>query len=278
MRGWSEGRGGGLPHGGVSQSYGSDLKMYLDEVKGVYVGEMVSRSGAYRFEGPDRLSISMQMEDVLYYEYQQMLLELAHKREMELGVGLPEGYANVARTSNGKTIVYVDPKGKLNKGGGFGIKELIDAGQLALDIVSILQGNWLALIPSALVMLIEEQMEKGGEKPPEDIVYAVRFGGVLITAASRRLLMKKLQLQKNRRIQIIMSHMRSHQKNRDNASSTDKIGRDISGRLIDKKLKAERKWSEHIMPADLKERTRNLKRSIGLKRERAKAGWLERVV
>lgn len=273
--------GGGL--GSVSQSYASGVSTSYDEARQVYVGEMTSRGGVYRVEGPDMASISMQIDDILRIEYQEMIRELATQRQREFGSdiggwlminGAP---ANVThQRESGIPIMTLSSRGHHERS-GISASGMLDITEIALTVFHAMHGQWLNALTSAISMIFEDYLSKfgGNKKKP---LFGVMFGGILITASTRALLKKKLQLQKNRRIQLIMNHMREHEKNRNEATGT--IGNDISGRLLEKREEAQRKWRNQISPqgqlTGWRERSLELKLGISKSRERAHALWTQR--
>lgn len=275
--------GGGL--GSVSQSYGSSMSTSFDEARQVYVGEMVSRGGLYRVEGPDMGSISMQMDAILQYEYQEMLRELATQKQQEFGSDIGRftmingALANVShQRESGIPVITLSPRHHHERG-GIGAKEMLSITEMAMSLFAIMHGQWFDAAMSAMSMVVEDCLFKAGghkEKP----IYAVMFGGILITGATRAILKKKLQLQKNKRIQLIMHHMRQHGKDRDEA--TGNIGRDISGRLLEKREEAQRKWRNQVSPqgqeTGWRDRSLNLRKNLEIKRGRAQLLWTERAL
>ncbi len=279
--GWEIGSG----MGGARQIYASGVSMAYDQVRGVYVGEMTSRGGMYRVEGPDRASVSMQIDEILQYEYKDMMRELATQKQRIFGSDLgrtamfSNSRANITRhRESGIPVMTIKASDHRHKDKAV-LGDMLNVTELVMAALSIMHGQWIEALMSAMSMAFEDYLSKSGGHS-EEMLYAVSFGGILITAKTRAMLKKKLQLQKNKRIQLIMSHMRSHEKSRNEA--TGGIGSDISGRLLEKKEQARRKWSKQISPQGQetrwKDRSLNLRKDIKVKRERAHLLWTERSI
>lgn len=270
----------GLGLGDLGRKYSYSTHMHFDELKKAYVGHLESRSGLYEFEGPDRTSITMQIEQVLNLEYDEMMHELASEERREFGLGIEKKFGNVKRREeNGKPIITIGPESQDKPGPT--LAELLHITQVSLAVVSIIQGAWVPASISAASMMIEHYLTKVSHVKKQTL-YKVAFGGIVITAVSRRMLKKKLQQQRNKRIQLIMNHMRGHDKGRKEASSTGNLSRDISGRLLEKKTNAKYKWQLQISPqgqeTGWRDRSVNLRRNLEAKRERAQTLWTQRAL
>jgi len=279
----------GLGLGLSTQSYTSSASISYDNVRQVYVGEIWSRGGIYRIEGPDRGSIDTDLEQVARTEYNAMMREISSKQKQPFG-------ADIGRTVNfhGHRAQVTQHKvdgvpvlllasgggGDGRKKGGLGMKDLMTMAELSHAIYAAIHGNWFEAIFSGMLMAFEDAHAKAGSAPKQ--IFAAEFGGVIITAASRALLIKKLLLQKNRRIQIIMNHMREHDLAREEARDEDGyIGSYLARRIIAKRRAAQIDWSKRTSPQGQENgwraRTLNLRREVGQKRNAAQTRWAERV-
>ncbi len=279
----------GLGLGESRQSYASDIAMKYDEARNVYLGEMFSRGGLYRVEGPDAISISTQMNYFLEIEYQEMMRTLTTQKPQPFGAGISPTVlisgqqAEVTQyQENGKPVVMIKATKPLrDEAGGLGVGDALSVTELSMTVISVLSGNWMHALTGAMSLAVGGAIGQGRHKN-EGQVFAVMFGGILITATTRALLKKKLQLQKNRRIQLIMHHMRDHDKARDKAKSAGELlAGHLSSNIRSKRKQAENLWRENKSPQgqeiDWQSRAINLRNNIGHKRERASQLWIERV-
>lgn len=291
--------------------FASSVTTSYDASRGVYTGEIFSREGLYRVEAWDQGTLDSQLDYILEKEYHEM------EREVTVGKSRPFG-ANIGDTiKTPEPEPHVTPHGELHKTshitphtvqhtkvaprriesrvtrhmeGGLpvmtihtgsphktsGLGKVVEVFDIASIAMSILTGNWMDVLFGALSMAFQDALGGGGGKT----MFAVSFGGIMITAPSRRLLLKKLQRHKNRRIQIIMHHMRSHDKNRREASSTGNLSKGLSRRIQDKKRLARISWSDKMLSKGQapgwRGRSLTLKNGLGDRRDRAKVLWAER--
>lgn len=269
--------------------YASTVHTLYDDTRGLYVGEVFSREGLYRVEAWDQGSLDLQLDYILDKEYQEMQREVNVGKPHAFGHGIGKSVtikdrhaeqsrhiqSHVTRHQEGGRPVLTFSGGKHHHGNPLG--RLVDTFDVASLTFSLLTGNWADALFSLFSMGFQDLFFGGGSIPK---IFAVSFGGVLITAPTRALLRKKLQLHKNKRIQIIMHHMRSHAKNRLHASSTERLTGGLAERLRKKRLQARKSWREKVLPAGQdpgwKGRTLTLKHGLVEKRDIARALWAER--
>jgi|GEM_PF-5182992 len=280
----------GLGLGLSTQSYTSSVSISYDNVRQVYVGEMWSRGGLYRIEGPDRGSVDTDLEKVARDEYNAMMREISSKRKQDFG-------ADIGRTVNfhghraqvthhkvdGAPVLLISstPGSEGRKSGGPGLKDFMTMAELTHAIYAAIHGDWFEALFSGMLMAFEDAHAKKGSAPQQ--LFAAEFGGVIITATSRALLLKKLLLQKNRRVQIIMNHMREHELAREEARAEGGyIGSYLARRIIAKRRAAQVDWSKRVSPqgqeTGWRARSINLRREVGEKRNAAQNRWAERVL
>jgi hypothetical protein len=284
------GRELGLGLGLSTQSYTSSVSISYDNVRQVYVGEMWSRSGIYRVEGPDRGSVDTDLEQLARTEYNAMMREISSKSKQDFGSDIGRAVlfhgrsAHVTRHKvDGVPVLLLASGGNKQERhkGGHGLKDLMTIAELAHTIYSAIHGDWFEALFSGMLLAFEDAHAKKGDKPKQ--IFAAEFGGVIITATSRALLIKKLLLQKNRRVQIIMNHMREHDLAREEARAEDGyIGSYLARRIIAKHRAAQVDWNKRVSPqgqeTGWRARSLNMRREVDKRRNAAQAMWSERVL
>lgn len=271
----------------TSLSYASSSSVEYSEELGMYVGEMVSIDGVHLVEGPDRASVEYTMEAILQEEYQRMVREAALAKELEQSQGRSMG-------GGGSSSRYDGQKEKIE--GAPVHRHALRAGipgkkgtwvELVMGAISLSQGAYLEAAFSAASLVIKdwyEGVESLWDKKTVPKIFAVYFGGILIKASSKSELRKKLVRQRNKRIQLIMTSIRKHNHEHENASSTDKISADAR-RLRDKKKRAEilrpKSWERRMSPqgqqTGWRSKTLDLRSRMKGKKSRAKVLWANRL-
>lgn len=282
---------GGLSRGGPQRTYASDMTITYDPGYGVYTGELFSRKGMYRVEAWDEMTLYAKMNEILQNEYREMTREIADGKERKFGSGLSHHHGAVHHREHGHDVITLKagPKKPSHI-----IGKALDAASLTHVLFAAMRGDWMSVLMEALQKAAEEYLtheHEHGHEDPEPQEFATEFGGVLITAATPALLAKKLLLQKNRRLQIIMNNVRLHLENLKNASTVENIGKGmygrvgvgLSSRMKRKKILAERSWRNQALQQGGDEETGwrgkalNLRNGIATKRQDAQLLWTERV-
>lgn len=204
--------------------YASDLQLAYDNEKQKYLGEFSSVGGTYRIEGIDRADISYEMQRLLELEYNSMLVNAAKSESYSKGRG-GGGSSTQPKPKNQKPTVSrsgpergmkvytidVDDQKNSSRSLSF-ISKASTWVDLITTTIALSTGNFLeATMATASLSLGEwnEGLESIWKGPKENI-FSVVFCGVVIKAKSKRSLRKKLLRQKNRRIQMIMMHLRKN--------------------------------------------------------------------
>lgn len=278
------GRGIGAGLAEARQSYASDVAVLFDEIRGVYTGEMTSRGGLYRVEGPNATSIYNQMENLLYNEYREMMLEMEQQKKRNFGSGLENNQITIdgqpaeitKYVEEGKPVMTILADAK---SAGVGVMNVIKTYEFTSMVMSFIRGDYFSAAFSAAALMFEDYL--GGSRKKKK-VFAVMFGGILITATSRAALKKLLTLHKNRRIQRIMNHIREHGRD-ERKRAEDNLSWELTKNIRKKKLVARASWNDSVMKqgGDWRERLRDrelLSERIKNKRETARALWTERMI
>lgn len=268
-------------------AYASSASITYDQATGMFVGQVVSRSGVHVVEGPDRFSVEYGMQNVVRQEYNQMVREagMSRSRTEEHGRGRGGGGGGQREETHERIDgmkVYRHDHGNKPK---IGFEKLVD---VVMTAVSLSQGHFFeAAVHGATMALGDwyENVESIWDKKPKPKLFSVSFGGVLITATSRAMLRKLLIRQRNLRIQMVMTHIRKHEVERENASTTDNFLSEDAKRLRAKKKRAlalrPKLWENRVCPqgrqTGWKGRSLDLRERMKDKRDRALELWVNRV-
>ena len=273
---------------GSTSAYASSTSVEFNEERGLYLAQVVSRDGVHIVEGPDRASVEYGIEAVLRDEYNAMIREETLNKSRETGRSRGGGSSGSNnRDSQEETIdgmkVHRHSPGERGPRPKFSSWVDMVTGGLALS-----QGNLVGAAGSAISLAFGEWFDKVDSiwnKKPKQKIFAVSFGGILITATSKAMLRKLLTRQRNKRIQRIMTSIRKHDDERKNASTVENITSKDTKRIRNKKKRAEilrpRSWEKRVCPqgqqTGLKSRTIDLRTRVKEKRERASGLWAHRV-
>ncbi len=277
-----------------TQAYASSVSIDFDSQKGVYVGSLASRGGMYQFEGPDRASVMYEAEAILREEYDTMMREVARGKAQAVSRGRGGGSSENHRQERNKPKEKIDGVPILTRSTTGrdkpGIKtNLPKWAEAAITLVSIAHGNWMDLAINAAVTVARdwyENVESLWDRRPTPKIFTAVFGGIVITATSRKMLRLMLIRQRNLRIQRIMAAIRLHDEERDNASSTDNLTR-VSARIKSKKVLAmkafqPKSWEGRVSSPQGQEtgwkgRALDMRSSLQGKKAKAMEMWANRV-
>lgn len=279
MRGGDLGLGSsiGMGLGEARQNYASDVAIVFDELRSVYTGEMVSRGGVYRVEGPNSTSVYNQIENLLYNEYNEMMLEMTRKKKREFGSGLGDNVDIVTKeTEDGRPIIILKDREEKN---GLSLHGTVKAATFSAMVWSFVQGDLFGAALGACGLMIEDFFGRSSKRKK---IFSVMFGGILITATSRIALKKLLTLHKNKRIQRIMNHIREDAKGESDRAS-ENLSWHLTKNIRKKRLLAKASWHECVSKqgGGWRERLQDrelLCERIKNKREKAQALWTERAI
>lgn len=275
----------------TTQIYASELELTYDQEKQLYIGKFISATGVFNIDGPNRAEVMYEMDRLLAEEYRLMQQEAARKESYRErvegrsrgGGGRSIGGEKVHRIDASEAKRLRDNPSALSKAGSW--VDVITGG-LALST-----GNWLEAGAAAASLALGdffEGVESLWDKSPEAKVFAVSFGGVLITAGSRRQLRRKLVRQRQKRLHIIMSHIRKKGLVKDSIENvTEKLKRE-NNKIRQLRKKKERamvlgpdKWKSTVSPQgqqkDWRARVVDLRERVKGKKARSEELWQERV-
>ncbi|MCE3231882.1 MAG: hypothetical protein K0R98_139 [Rickettsiaceae bacterium] len=276
-------------------NYVSDLSVNFDEQRGLYIGEFYSGGTLHRIEGADRAQVDYLMEAVVREQYEQMVHELNYWKQREAARQAAQERAERGRGGSSTKAEKDDsPRRidgipvrtykadertahKLNMG------SVVKWGDMMMMAASLAHGNYGDLAYHAIATALGdwyEGVESIWNKKPKIKIFAVSFGGIIITATSRKMLRKLLMRQQNIRIQRIMMNVREHKKNQDDAQEGDARSK-AADRLRAKKKKAEilrpKSWERKLSPqgqeTGWRGKTLNLKERLKDKKNRAHDLW-----
>lgn len=276
----------------TTQAYASALTLKYDESRQLYLGQFVSRGGVYNIEGVNRAEVTYEMDRLLAEEYHTMTRDVARKSSYE-AVREGAGRGGGGRSMGGGNERVYTIKASEARAAGSG-SSVASKAMTGLDVASgamaIASGNWLELAMSVASLAVGEWfegVESLWDKQPEKL-FAVTFCGVLITAKSRSELMKKLMRQKNKRIEMIMNHIRQMGLSGDDPDSElGKYKRENNKIRQLRKKKEEAlcfgpdKWKNTVSPqgqqTGWRARTLDLRERIQGKKANAQELWVDRV-
>lgn len=281
--------------------YASELRLTYDDEREKYLGEFSSVGGLYRIEGVDRADISYEMQRLLELEYNSMVRNSAKTESFSRGRGGgASGGSNVADKPSvaksgperGLKVYTLDIDEQRNSAKNLSfISKASTWVDLVTTTIALSTGNFLEATMASASLTLGEWNE-GIEsiwKTPQAKIFAVMFCGVMIKATSKSGLRKKLLRQKNRRLQMIMMHLRknglvdgsseidpfrkkSERKRRD---SFKKKKKKAAKNFCNDRLKlAKKSWRERISgqgkPLSFSSRSKNLRQNLRRKKELSK--------
>lgn len=228
-----------------AQVIAPEISITYDESLKLYVGSLISRSGTYYLEGPDRASIEYQVEGILREEHKELVRNLEKEaKEEKRGRGLSLG--------------------------GIGIPDITmekepDKPQKNIKPFSLLPFMFRSLWD---VLSANKKM------------FSVVFGGIILTAGSKRALKKKLINERNRLIHKIMHNVREHRRQQERWEDDVKLHKD---RIKKKRSLALRlspaRWTDQVKPDAreeyMNERVNTLRARIKDKKSQAQHLWSE---
>lgn len=265
--------------------YASSSSLEFNEELGVYVGQVIASDGTHVIEGPNAASVQYEIDAILREEYDRMVRDVTVGREEGKSKGRSIGGGSSSRDNERDDKIEGE---KIHRHtAGMNISRTKTWVELVMGAVSLSHGNFLEAGFSALSLAASEwfeNVESIWDKKPKKKIFAVYFGGILITATSRSALRKKLIRQRNKRVQLIMTSVRKHDHERENASSAGNLSLDAK-RLRKKKQKAEllrpKKWERRVSPQGQQTGWRSqaidLKTRMKGKKNRAKELWAQRL-
>lgn len=273
-----------------TQTYASELAITYDSERNLYLGEFTSRGGTYRFEGPDRADLMYQMYAALQDEYIQMTRDVAYMRShSRSGGGRGRGGGGGSSHDNveGLRVHRVAPgqRPSLSSAGRF-----VDA---LMTVLAISTGDWREVAASAIAMAVGDaydRMEDAWEDEAPSL-FAVSFCGMVITAASRAELKKKLLRQKHKRMHMIMQHIKmardEREKNSDSLSYADYLafGQVGKAKYLDRlrrKKRAAKQWRDRTQlegrnKEELRDQLHGWRQQLRGKKALSKDFWVMRV-
>jgi hypothetical protein len=222
-----------------------------------------------------------EMDRLLQEEYMLMQREAAQKQR---SAGRGRGGGSV----DGEKVHRINASDARKAGNN---PSIISRGGTWVDVITgglaLGSGRYAEAISIALTGWFDDALSIW-DKSPEAQMFAVSFGGVLITAGSRRQLRRKLSRQKQKRLQLIMNHVRKMGLVR-GASDSLKISHSPEKsrihRLREKKKRAiesgPARWSRTVSPqgqqTGWRSRSLDLRERVRGKKKRAQQLWIERV-
>lgn len=272
----------------TTQLFASELDIRYDQSRQIYIGKFVSVMGEYSIEGPNRAEVTYEMDRLLQEEYRLMQKEASKKKSFTEKVASGRSVGG-GRSLGGSETVYRIDASEANRQSKGNLSKSLTAIDIVTGGMSLVAGRYVeAGIAAASLMLGDffEGVESLWDK--SDKVYAVSFGGVLITAATRRQLRRKLDRQKQKRLQLIMNHVRKMGLVKGASDGPiDKYKRENNKirQLRKKKEKAMQfgpeKWRKTVSPqgqqTGWRARTLDLRERIQGKKALAEQLWVERI-
>jgi hypothetical protein len=281
----------------TTQAYASELTLTYDESRQLYLGQFVSRGGVYNIEGVNRADVTYEMDRLLAEEYRSMTRDVTKKSSFVEVEALREGRSrggggrSMGGGGNERVHTINATEARIARGGSSSALSKAATGlDLASAAMALATGNWLELaMASASLAMGEwfEGVESLWDKQPEK-VFAVVFCGVLITAKSRSELMKKLIRQKNKRLEMIMNHIRHIGLSGDDPDSELGKAKRENNKIRQLRKKKEEalcfgpdKWKNTVSPqgqqTGWRARTLDLRERIKGKKANAEELWVDRV-
>ncbi len=274
----------------TTQLYASELDLTYDNEKQIYRGKFVSASGVYLIEGPNRAEVMYEMDRLLDDEYRAMQKEASKKESYREKVS--NSRSRGGRSMGGETVHRIDASEarKMEKNSS-AISKGIGLIDIATGGLSLIAGRYVeAGVAAASLAMGDffEGVESLWDKSSSNKLFAVSFGGVLITASTRRQLRRKLVRQKQKRISLIMNHIRKIglvQGASDGPDGGHKRENNKIRQLRKKKEKAlqfgPERWQKTVSPqgqqTGWRSRTLDLRERVKGKKALAQQLWVERV-
>ncbi|MDA0781392.1 MAG: hypothetical protein PQ612_07210 [Rickettsiales bacterium] len=268
-----------------TQLFASEMQVSYDNSKQLYIGKFASARGEYLIEGPNRAEVTYEMDRLLQEEYRLMQKEVTKKKSFQEQVSSGRSRGSGGRSMGGETVHKIDASeaNRLSASRGLTAIDVVTGG------MALVAGRYVeAGIAAASLVLGDffEGVESLWDKT--DKVYAVSFGGVLITASTRRQLRRKLSRQKQKRLQLIMNHVRKMgliKGASDGPIEKYKRENNKIRQLRKKKEKAlqlgPEKWRRTVSPqgqqTGWRSRTLDLRERIKGKKALAEQLWVERI-
>lgn len=240
----------------AKQHFGSDITIEFDSKAALYRGRMLTNKGVFEASGPDYNAVSTALTRELERELDQAIYFLDKDRGRE-------------RT--------LQPKKKKKKKRG---KQKVSVKDL--DRVSIVE-TVVRLISKLSFGLLDGLTAFFTGAPTKARLFVATFAGVKLTAGSKKALKKKMILARNKKLQMIMAHARSHEQNRQQLKMTQQRKTTLASRIRQKRERAkdlgEQTWQSRSRPngkrgaKDIKRDLERLKDRVQTNRSHATELW-----
>ena len=195
----------------TTQLYASELDLTYDDEKKIYRGKFVSATGVFSIEGPNKAEVMYEMDRLLDEEYRLMQKEASKKQSYRERVESSRARGGGGRSMGGEKVYKIDASEARKAGDSSSLSKGLGLVDIATGGLSLIAGRYVEAGVAAASLVVGdffEGVESLWDKSSKEKVFAVSFGGVLITAATRRQLRRKLARQKQKRLALIMNHIR----------------------------------------------------------------------
>lgn len=216
--------------------------------QGVYIGTLTTELETRYFTSPDYQTVSNEITRAYDRECER-LARAIEKDEVE----------------NSQT----QSTSKSRSAGGAGSDDRVNKPYNFADFANLMFGSLFTTLDELLGFV------------PRPKKFAIKFGGVVIFASSKRALKKKLIRARNKRIHRLMQHVKQHQREALNIVTVEKL-HEASKRLRAKKQQAlatgPKSWERRISgtEGDWRQKTDQIRTRIKLKKSQAKDLWVSR--
>lgn len=225
-----------------------------DETRGMYLGEVISRTGMLRSYGPSERSVQFEIENQLYWEYQQLLrdIELDEQNRAAAAEREVEATSTPSHSHSHSTGFVPRTIGMVNNGLNHGAGTLMTYG--VLQPIS-LTGKSTGKITSKATSKKKSNGVLGVfSEVAREKTFVASVAGVTIAAGSRKALKKALIAQRNKHIQRIMMNVKVQQKEVERTREAEAVAQErtktLRERIRSKKEMAEKLgaglWTERL--------------------------------
>lgn len=222
-------------------SYASGINISFDEARDMFVGTVVSCGRTMTVEGRSETLVQLQLEEIVKEEYNQLVREVEGRPQSKERSRSRWSFSNSGSVHPQNNKSHETNFHRRHKARSLTEKPALFLGKLLTDMaIDHMIGNVYISAALSLADMMSSAESMWNKKPKK--MHKAIFGGMVIVAASRKALKKRLLQERRKHVYAIMTHVRSHEKNRDNASTVEKLC------ITSERLKAKRERAQALRP------------------------------
>lgn len=107
------------------QHFDPQISVEYDKEKGAYIGQLISRGGTYDLQGPDRASISYEVDSILRSEYDQLVRDVEKGRARSVAPSRSSSPSSDGKVQ-GHQIMDFTPPDQRERGRGMSLMTALD--------------------------------------------------------------------------------------------------------------------------------------------------------